>query len=122
MSVKEEMREVLKQEFNGDFVKELPVLMTQLQDTLKQHTVVHDHILEKIDVGFTGVNVRQDVANGRTKTNEMRIAYASCGLAVVALIAIPLLSWALYSLVNIQTTVSDILEKELSTYEFELVE
>ena len=122
MSVQEEMRKVLKQEFNGDFVKELPVLLTQLQDTLKQHTVVHEHILEKIDIGFTGTNVRQDIANGRTTTNEMRIAYASGGLAVVALIAVPLLTWALYSLVNIQTTVTDILRSELSHYEFELIE
>lgn len=122
MCSKEDVREVLREEFNGDFVKDLPVLLTQLKDTLASHTTVHDHILEKIDGGFTGVNIRQDIANGRTKTNEMKIAYASGGLAVVALIAVPLLSWALYSLVNIQTTVTDILQKELSIYEFEIAE
>lgn len=122
MCTKEEVREVLKEEFNGDFVKELPVLLTRIQDTLQQHTMVHEQILSKVDVGFSAVTARQDKANDRIKTNERMVTLAQGGLIVVALIAVPMLGWALFELVNMQNTIIEIINEELATYQFEIVE
>jgi hypothetical protein len=77
---------------------------------------VHD----EMSSGFTKVTSRQDVANGRTKTNELRIAMAMGGLAILGVTAVPLLSWALYTLVNIDSSVREVVTQELSHYEFEV--
>lgn len=111
MCTKEEVREVLLEEFNGEFVKELPVLLQGIKDQLGT-----------LETSATEIKTRLDVANGRTKTNERAIAMAQGGLIVVSLIAVPMLGWALFTLVNLQNTITDIVEKELATYKFEIVE
>lgn len=122
MCSKEEVREVLKQEFNGDFVKTLPVALAQLQSILESHTHVHDEILEKVNSGFAAVTARQDKANDRIKTNERMLNLAQGGMIILAMIAVPMLAWALFELVNLQQTVTNIVNDELSTYQFEVIE
>lgn len=122
MCTKEEMREVILEEFNGEFVKQLPVLLAGIQSTLTSHDRIHTELLTTLEKNSQEIKTRLDVANGRTKTNERIIAMAQGGLIILSMILVPMLGWALYELVNMHGTVVDIIEKELSTYQFELVD
>lgn len=93
-----------------------------IKSTLDNHTKVHDDILREMRSGFVEIKTRLDVANGRTKKNEKAIAFAQGGLAVMAIVAVPILAWALYTLVNIHIEISDVVAKELENYEFVISE
>lgn len=122
MCTKEDVREVLREEFNGDFIKTLPVALANIQSMLQEQTRAHETLLSKVEVGFAGNQSRQDVANGRTKTSEIRIAQAMFGLSIIAMMVLPILSWALFTLVNIGDTIDARIDKSLSTYEFVISE
>lgn len=102
--------------------------LTELEHSLKTlisksnaHDAVHLTLTSNMEKGFAKVDGKLDFQNGRVKTNEIRIAYAMGGLAVISMIAVPILAWALYTLVNIENTIDDKIIDRLSTYEFELV-
>lgn len=97
-------------------------MFDHINDKLDGHTTVHTDILNRIDEGFKQVNARQDVANGRTGKNELWINRAIGGLVVVSMVILPLLSWALYTLTNVNDEVLNAVRSELDSYQIEIVE
>jgi len=102
-------------------------MFDNVNKTLEGHAKVHDQMIttmekgfDKVDKSFESVIKTQKIANGRTSKNELKIAWATGGLAVLSAILLPILAWALYTLVNVEKQIT--LQDELSTYEFELLE
>ena len=79
----------------------LSVMLDQVNEKLDEHAQAHKSILETLKSGFDKVTVRQDIANGRTRKNEIMIAMAIGGLSVVTAIGLPILGWALYEITHI---------------------
>lgn len=98
----------------------LTVMFKQIHDKLEEHTEVHRDILDTIKEGITMITTKQDMTNGRVKKNEIRIATAIGGLSVVVVVLLPLLSWALITLVNIRQDVHNEIKTALSAYNIQV--
>lgn len=105
-----------------DLVKDLPTKLASIEAFLKSHEQVHKDLRDMVQGGFAQSHTRHDVSNGRLKDNERKIALATGGLMVIALIAVPILTWALFTLVNLQATIQEQVRDVLVHYEFELIE
>lgn len=88
-----------------------------LDEHITNSKQAHKDIMSAVEVGFSKTNDRQDVANGRTRKAEIAIAVAQGGLAVVCIICIPLIGWALYELVHIDQRITESVQAALSAYE-----
>lgn len=75
----------------------------------------HQTLLTTVKEGFTMVTTRQDIANGRIKKNELKIAMAMGGIIVLSMFAVPVLGWALYTLVNLPQTISETVTMDIQT-------
>lgn len=103
-----------KLNYNNDV---LTVMFEDIKGTLVDHTKVHATILDTVKTGFEKTNLRQDLANGRTRKNELAIAFAQGGLAIVTMIIVPMLGWALWTLVHFPETMNKAIQDALSVYE-----
>lgn len=77
----------------------------KIDQKLDEHSEVHKEILTQMEKGFDRITARQDIANGRVKTNEIKIAYATGGISVMGIIAVPILAWALFTLVGLEKAI-----------------
>lgn len=69
---------------------------------------------DKIDKGFARFEEAQEDENKRISRNELNIAFAQGGLAVVMIIVLPMLAWALWTLVNIPQQINETVNKAVS--------
>lgn len=96
----------------------------QLMETMKKDLVEFRRDVEtrdtiqraEIQSGFGAVTHRQDVANGRTSRLEKWQYTMMGGLSVLTIVVVPILAWALYILVNINTQVHLAVDQALSAY------
>lgn len=71
----------------------------------------------EIQSGFGAITTRQDTQNGRISKLE-RWQYTMMGaLSILTVIVVPILGWALYILVNIQTQVNEAVATAISSYD-----
>lgn len=84
----------------------------------KQDTA-HKSMIEKMEKGFNRITDRQDIANGRISKNELWINRAVGAVAVLSLIGLPLLIWALTTIVNLGDTIDSRIEASLNSNNFD---
>lgn len=70
----------------------------------------------EIQSGFGAITARQDTQNGRISKMEKWQYSIMGGLSVITVIVIPILAWALFILVNINTQVHLAVDQALSAY------
>ena len=81
-----------------------------------------DHYLGDMKRQLNRIEAQTTKTNGRVSRNELRIAYAIGGLAILSLIALPILGWALFTLVSIESTIAKTVQNQLDGFELQIVE
>lgn len=76
-----------------------------------------DEKWQDIANSLSRIEIQTTTTNGRVKTLEKWMYLVMGGTGVLSLIVIPILSWALFTLVNIDSKVHAAVDEALSAYQ-----
>lgn len=75
-----------------------------------------DEFRKDVRESLSRIEVQTHLTNGRVSKLENWRYFVSGGMAVIVIIVVPILTWALYVLVNIQGQVHHAVDDALSAY------
>lgn len=100
--------------------REIDNFMKTINDSLAEMGKVAEArdtvIRAEMQSGFSAVNARLDIGNGRTTKLEKWQYTIMGGLSILTIVVVPILGWALYVLVNIDATVHTAVTTAISVY------
>ena len=85
-------------------------LNREIDDKLK-------NLLKNMEKGFTEVKKRLDYTNGKVAKNSEWRVYSMGALSIITLVVVPILTWAVYTLVNIDSHIDKALQAYNIDYE-----
>lgn len=95
------------------FMQQLKTDLSEFRKDVEQRDTIQRG---EIQSGFGAITRRQDVQNGKLSRHDMYIYMGLGGLSIIAIIVVPLLGWALYSLSNLDNLVHKSVDEALSAY------
>ena len=83
----------------------------EVMSELESHAKVHTQLLEQVKI-----------TNGQVSSLQLWKAGIVGGLSILTMVLLPILSWALYTIVTLDDRINEGVAQTLDGYEFELVE
>lgn len=87
------------------------------EDTYKNREI--DEMFQRIEKALERIEGQTAKTNGRVTKLEMWRSYIAGVVSVLVLLILPILAWAIFTLVNINHQIHNAIDEALSAYEIE---